>query len=95
MVIPAGNVKKRVFVQKDPLTNKVITSTNLLDQENGYSITFNFDENSASSKINPNIFKTNPVPISSSPKWLFLGYRCQNGPCRINGRFFSFVLNEE
>jgi hypothetical protein len=92
MIIPAGDVKKRVFVQKDPTDYETITSTSLLEQDNGFSISFTFTENSARSTVNPSVFFTNSVPIPSSQKWLFLGYKDLRGVSRIQGRFFSFQL---
>jgi hypothetical protein len=92
MIIPAGDVKKRVFVQKDSRDYETITSTSLLEQGNGYSISFTFTENSAKSTINPSVFFTNSFSIPSSQKWLFLGYKDLRGVSRIQGRFFSFQL---
>jgi hypothetical protein len=92
MIIPAGDVKKRVFVQKDSREYETITSTSLLEQGNGYSISFTFTENSAKSIINPSIFFTNSFSIPSSQKWLFLGYKDLLGVSRIQGRFFNFQL---
>lgn len=92
MIIPAGNIKKRVFVQKDPSTYETITSSDLKDQDGGYSITLNFNENSARGTVNPSFFFTRPVPIPSSQKWLFLGYKGLSGSYRVDGRFFSFEI---
>jgi len=92
MILPSGNVRKRVFVQKDPSNYETITSTSLLDQGNGFSISFSFNENSARSTVNPSVFVTNPVSVPSSQKWLFLGYRGKGGTYRIDGTFLSFKL---
>jgi hypothetical protein len=87
MTIPAGNVRKRVIVQKDIPTYETIQSTQNLDQGDGYSITFTFTANSASGTVNPNVFVTNPVSIPSAQKWLFLGYKGLKGSYRIEGNF--------
>ena len=92
MVIPSGDVRRRPFVQKNPGDYETIASTSLLEQLNGYSISFHFTENSARSAINPGVFGTTPVPIASAQKWLFLGYRGSRGTYRINGTFLSFEL---
>lgn len=92
ITVPAGDVEKRVIVQKDPLSGDTLTSTRLLDQENGYSISFTFTANSARSTVNPSVFVTNPVSVASSQKWLFLGYKGLRGSYRIDGTFLSFEL---
>jgi MinD-like ATPase involved in chromosome partitioning or flagellar assembly len=92
MIVPSGNVKSRIFVQKDPFNYETIASTSLISQENGYSISFNFTENSARSLINPGEFFTNSASIPSSQKWLFLGYRGLGGSYRIDGTFTNFTL---
>ena len=92
MIIPSGNVKKRVFVQKEISTYETINSTSLLAQGNGFSISFSFTTNSARSTVNPSVFVTSSVPISSSQKWLFLGYKGLSGSYRVDGTFLSFEL---
>ena len=92
MIVPAGDVDERVFVQKDPSDYETIISSRLLEQGNGFSISFTFTENSARSTVNPSIFFTNWVSIPSSEKWLFLGYKDLRGASRLQGRFFSFQL---
>ncbi len=93
MIIPAGNINRRVFVQKDPSNYETIASTSLLRQEGGFSISFRFDENSARSTVNPSVFFTNSIPVASSQKWLFLGYKGLRGSYRIDGTFLSFQLD--
>lgn len=92
MIIPPGDVKKRVFVQKDPFNYETIASTSLLPQGNGFSISFSFTTNSARSTVNPNVFVTSSVSILSAQKWLFLGYKGLGGTYRVDGTFLSFEL---
>jgi hypothetical protein len=92
MILPSGNVKKRVFVQKEISDYETINSTSLLAQGNGFSISFSFTTNSARSTVNPSVFVTSSVPISSSQKWLFLGYKGLSGSYRVDGTFLSFEL---
>ena len=94
MTIPHGSAKKRVIVQKDPLTGETITGTRLLEQGNGFSISFTFTANSAKSTVNPSVFFTDSVSIPSSQKWLFLGYKSLVGYYRAEGRFLEFELVE-
>lgn len=92
MIVPSGDVRRRVFVQKDPRNYETIASTSLLTLENGFSISFSFTENSARSTVNPSVFVTNLVSVPSSQKWLFLGYKGLRGSYRIDGTFLSFEL---
>lgn len=92
MIIPSGDAKKRPFVQKNPGDYETIASTSQLEQLNGYSISFRFTENSASSTVNPGVFGTTSIPIASGQKWLFLGYRGLRGTYRVDGTFLSFEL---
>ena len=93
MTIPTGpNVQERVIVQKDPRNGVTITGTSLLQQGRGYSFSFIFNANSARSTLNPSVFFTESVPIPSSQKWLFLGYKSLIGYYRIEGRFLEFEI---
>jgi hypothetical protein len=92
MTIPTGDAKERVIVQKDSRTNETITGTRLLEQGQGFSISFTFTANSAQSTVNPSVFVTDEVSIPSSQKWLFLGYKSLIGYYRIEGRFLEFEL---
>jgi hypothetical protein len=92
MTIPSGDVKKRVFVQKEISNYETINSTRLLPQETGFSISFIFTPNSVRSIVNPSVFFTDPVSVPSSKKWMFLGYRGLGGSYRVDGTFLSFEL---
>jgi len=93
MTILNGPVEKRSIIQKDPHTYETLQGSVAFPQENGYSITFNFDTLYVSSRVNPFLFVVNPVSLPSSKKWLFLGYKGLNGSYRIDGTFLSFELN--
>ncbi|MBE0672025.1 MAG: hypothetical protein IH588_15690 [Anaerolineales bacterium] len=92
MAILNGDVKKRSFVQKEPLTYETIQGTVVLNQGNGYSISFAFDTLSVRSIINPAVFVTNPFPLQVQQKWLFLGYKGLRGAYRVEGTFLNFEL---
>ena len=92
MIIPPGDVKKRVFVQKDPFNYETIAGTSVFPQGNGFSISFQFTTNSARSTVNPSVFTTSSVSIPSAQKWLFLGYKGLGGTYRVDGTFLSFEL---
>lgn len=92
MTILNGDVKKRSFVQKDPVTYETIQGTVVLNQGNGYSISFAFDTLSVKSIINPAVFVTTPFPLQTQQKWLFLGYKGLRGAYRVEGTFLNFEL---
>jgi len=92
MTILNGDVNKRAFVQKDSTNYVTLQGSQAINQGNGYSISFKFDNLSARSIVNPAVFVTNSVSIPSTQKWLFLGYKGLNGYYRINGTFLNFKL---
>lgn len=92
MIIPSGDVKQRVFVQKDPFNYETIAGTSVFAQGTGFSISFRFTTNSARSTVNPSVFTTNSASIPSAQKWLFLGYKGLGGTYRVDGTFLSFEL---
>jgi len=93
MTIPSGNVRKRLIVQKDNVTNyTTLQQTDTLDQGDGFWFTFTFNDISASASVNPSVFVTNPVSISSPQKWFFIGYKGLNGTYQVDGNFFGLEL---
>ena len=92
MTILNGDVNKRSVVQKDPFTYETLQGTQVLAQENGYSISFIFTTLSVRSRVNPSIFMTNQLSIPTAQKWLFLGYKGLRGAYRIEGTFLKFEV---
>lgn len=93
MAIPNERLNKLRIVQKDNvIAYNTVQGTDTLDQGNGFSITFTFNLDSASSSVNPSVFVTNPVSIPSGQKWLFLGYKGLPGSYQLQGRFFALEL---
>jgi hypothetical protein len=93
MIIPSGDLQERPFVWKNPVNYETIASTSVFDLRNDFSISFHFDETSARSIVNPNVFVTTSVPVPSPQKWLFLGYRSLGATSyRVDGTFFRFEL---
>lgn len=93
MAIPNERLNKLRIVQKDNITAyNTLQSTDTLDQGSGFSITFTFNANSASSSVNPNVFVTNPVSLPAGQKWLFLGYKGLPGSYQLEGRFFALEV---
>lgn len=94
MTIPEGNVRNRVIVQKDNVNayTTLQQTANLQQGDQGYSITFNFSLTSIRSSVDPNVFVTNPVAVSSPKKWIFLGYKVLNSRYRVDATFFDLSL---
>lgn len=96
ITIPAGDVERRVIVQKEVLHYQTIFSTrDLIDQGDGHSFTFIFDTLSATGKLNPFVLTTSPASIPVNPKWLYLGYKSLGGYHRVEGVFFNFVITSD
>jgi hypothetical protein len=94
MTILNGDVSRRAIVQKDSKTYVTMQGTVALNQGNGYSITFTFDNLSVISRVNPSVFQTNPFSLPGSQKWLFLGYKGLRGAYSIDGTFLNFELKQ-
>ncbi|MEN9564320.1 MAG: hypothetical protein RIR73_2564 [Chloroflexota bacterium] len=94
MSIPNGNVERNIILQKDPNTYETMLGTVALYQGDGFSLSFIFDTLSVTSKVNPNIFVTNQVPMNAPQKWLFFGYKGLRGSYRIEGTFLDFQIEE-
>ena len=94
MTIPNERLNKLRIVQKDNVISyNTLQGTSILDQGNGFWITFTFTPNSASSTVNPSVFVANPISIASPQKWLFLGYKGLPGSYSLEGRFFALDVN--
>jgi hypothetical protein len=92
MTIPAGNVNNRLIVQKEVPSYDNMQKTQMINQGDGFIMTFEFNPVSVRALVNRNLFVTNPEPISSAKKWLFIGYKGLAGTYRIEGNFFNFEL---
>jgi len=92
MTIPAGNVKNRLIVQKAIPSYDNMQKTQMINQGDGFIMTFEFSPLSVRALVNRNLFVTNPAPVASDKKWLFLGYKGLSGNYRIEGAFLNFEL---
>lgn len=93
MIMLNGGGEENVFIQKDPLSYVTIQGTQKIQQGNGYSISFRFDNLSARSIVNPAVFFTENLSLPGAQKWLFLGYKGLRGAYRIEGTFLNFEIN--
>jgi hypothetical protein len=94
MSLLRGDVDRTVFIQRDPITYQTIIGSQKIFQGNGYSITFQFNNLSVESIVNPSVFFVDPLSVPSSQKYLFVGYKGLRGYYRIDATFFNFDLNE-
>jgi hypothetical protein len=92
MIMLNGGVEENVFIQKDPISYVTIQGTKKITQGNGYSISFQFDNLSARSIVNPAVFFTEHLSLPVAQKWLFLGYKGLRGAYRIEGTFLNFEI---
>jgi TIR domain len=92
MIMLNGGVEENVFIQKDPSNYVTIQGTQKIQQGNGYSISFRFDNLSAKSIVNPAVFFTENLSLPGAQKWLFLGYKGLRGAYRIEGTFLNFEI---
>jgi len=94
MTIPAGNPKNRVIVQKEIGSYDTLQTTQNLNQGDGFSFTYTFNELSVRGAVNPNVFVTNPVSAPSTNKWLFLGFRGLTGSYSIDGDVVNLQISD-
>lgn len=92
MIMLNGGVEENVFIQKEPISYETIQGTQKIQQGNGYSISFRFDNLSARSIVNPAVFFTENLSLPGAQKWLFLGYKGLRGAYRIEGTFLNFEI---
>jgi hypothetical protein len=72
----SNNIRKLRVLQLDNITDQSTGRRTIdLDQGSGFPITFTFSESSVSGTVNPFVYVTDPHPLPSAQKWLFLGYR--------------------
>ena len=94
LTILNGDVKSRPIIQRNPISYDTIQGTKIIQQGNGFSISFRFNTLSVTGIVNPAVFSTNSFSMPSAQKWLFLGYKGLNGYYRIEGRFLNFELTQ-
>ena len=93
MVIPSGDVTKRLLVLKTmPGQNKMAQSQQFNQSSAVYDVKFTYKVGTvAVSAMNGGV-SLNPVPVASAKKWLFIGYQASNGVNNIGASFFELAL---
>jgi len=81
MSVPYGkNMKNLRILELDDINDRASGRGSIeLDQGNGFPISFTFSESSVKGTVEPFVYLTDPFPLPSAQKWLFLGYRSREG----------------
>ena len=92
MVIPPGDVKKRLLVQKTMPGQLEVQHTATFTQNSAtYDVVFEFGNGSVVARImRDTVF--NALPVTGTPQWLFVGYQVKKGNNRIDAEFLNLVI---
>ena len=95
IVIPPGNVRERVLVQKTMPGQLEVQSTTAFAQDPPlYEVVFEFGNGSVSTRIQRDtVF--NAIPVGSGQQWFFVGYQVKRGNNRIDAEFLNLVLQSQ
>lgn len=95
MVIPQGDPKKRLLVQKTMPGQKEVQRTATFAQSSAiYDVVFEFGNGSVRTIIlRDTVF--DPVPVVSAQQWLFVGYQVKKGNNRIDAEFLELAIQEQ
>jgi len=92
IVIPPGDVKNRLLVQKTMPGQGEIQSTASFAQSSAiYNVIFEVGNGSVTTRImRDTVF--DPVPINSAQQWLFVGYQVKKGNNRMQAAFLNLLV---
>jgi hypothetical protein len=92
IVIPPGNVKERLLVQKTMPGQIELQSTQSFSQDPPiYDVVFDVSNGAVSTFIlRDTVF--NSLPVNSAQPWLFVGYQVKKGNNRIDAEFIELVV---
>jgi hypothetical protein len=95
MVIPPGDVKNRLLVQKTmPGQIQVQDTISFAPSSPVYNVVFGFGNGSVSTTImRDTVF--DPLPVNATPQWLFVGFQTKKGNNRIDAEFLNLVIQEQ
>ena len=95
MSVPYGkNMKKLKILELNNITDQNGQGTIDLVQGNGFPISFTFSESSVKGTVEPFVYLTDPFPLSSAQKWLFLGYRSREGAYNVDVEILDLKLEK-
>jgi hypothetical protein len=93
MSVPYGkNMKNLKILELDNITDQNGQGTIDLEQANGFPISFTFSESSVKGTVEPFVYLTDPFPLPSAQKWLFLGYRSREGAYNVDVEILDLKL---
>ena len=92
VVIPPGNVKQRVLVQKTmPGQVEIQTTASFAKDPPLYDVVFELNNGAVTTKIlRDTVF--NAVPVGTDQPWLFVGYQVKKGNNRIDAEFLNLLV---
>ena len=92
MVIPEGDVRNRLLVQKSMPGQLEIQQTASFAQSSAvYNVLFELASGSVTTRImQDTVF--DPIPINSAQPWLFVGYQVKRGNNRMQAAFLDLVV---
>ena len=93
LVIPQGDVRNRLIIEKTMPDERRIDGTALISSSDAvYMVEFNISNQLVVARsVNANL-SFNMVEIESPDKWLFIGFRTLNGFNRIEGDFHNLIV---
>jgi hypothetical protein len=92
IVIPPGDIKKRMLVQKTMPGQTEVQQTAPFSQNPPlYDVQFEVGNGSVTTKIlRDTVF--NAVPVGAGQQWLFVGYQVKKGNTRIDAEFLNLLV---
>jgi hypothetical protein len=95
MVIPPGDVKNRLLVQKTMPGQVQVQDTIFFAPPSPiYNVVFGLGSGSVSTTImHDTVF--DPLPVNGTPQWLFVGFQVKKGNNRIDAEFLNLVIQEQ
>lgn len=92
IVIPPGDVKKRLLVQKTMPGQTELQRTQQFQQDPPvYDVVFDISNGAVSVSILRDTV-LNSLPVNSAQPWLFVGYQVKKGNNRIDAEFLELVV---
>lgn len=93
LAIPPGNINRRPIVQRSmPTQETLLESINFQQNPPVYDVFFSFSTSSVEANIMNNSLPMNPFALTSTQKYLFIGYQVKNGANRVSAEFYDLVI---
>lgn len=95
MVIPPGDVKNRLLIQKTmPGQVELQQTASFAPTSPSYNVVFEFGNGSVRTIVmRDTVF--DPLPVGSTQQWLFVGFQVKRGNNRIDAEFLNLVIQEQ